>query len=169
MTLSALTPALTQDPLTDEAYRMLSERPGFLIRRLHQIHVAMFMEECAEFNITPVQYSVLTALVERPDLDQAALGAQIGIDRTTTAGVLARLAERGLIQRRASPVDKRMKLAAITAEGKKLLRRMDKKAQRAHDRTIAPLPKEERAVFLRHLLHLVDASNGYGRAPLHLP
>jgi len=157
------------DPLIEEAYRVLAERPGFLIRRLHQIHVAMFMEECTEFNITPVQYSVLTALVDRPDLDQVTLGAQIGIDRTTTAGVLARLAERGLIQRRASPVDKRMKLAAITAEGRKLLRRMDKKAQRAHDRTLAPLPKEDRAVFLRYLLHLVDASNGYGRAPLHLP
>ena len=40
----------------------LQERPGFLIRRLHQIHVALFMEECAAESITPVQYSILTAL-----------------------------------------------------------------------------------------------------------
>lgn len=159
----------TDDTLSDDTYHSLAQRPGFLIRRLHQIHVAMFMEECAEFNITPVQYSVLTVLASMPDIDQVTLGAQIGIDRTTTTGVLARLADRGLITRRASETDRRMRLAAITTEGRKLLRKMDRKAQRAHDRTIAPLPKEERAAFLRSLAHLVDACNDYGRTSLHLP
>jgi hypothetical protein len=30
-------------------------RPGFLVRRLHQISVAIFMEEMASLEITPVQ------------------------------------------------------------------------------------------------------------------
>ncbi|WP_029008804.1 MarR family winged helix-turn-helix transcriptional regulator [Azospirillum halopraeferens] len=154
---------------TDGVDRLLARRPGFLIRRLHQIHIALFIEECAEFNITPVQYSVLSVLAAQGDLDQATLGAQVGIDRTTATGVLARLAERGLVSRRASPTDRRMRLAGITADGRKLLRRMDKKAQLAHDRTIAALPKEDRAVFMRCLAHLVDANNSYGRAPLVLP
>jgi hypothetical protein len=40
----------------------LQERPGFLIRRLHQIHTALFADECAGESITPVQYSILIAL-----------------------------------------------------------------------------------------------------------
>ena len=38
----------------------LSDRPGFLVRRLHQIHLALFAEECAGLDITPVQYSIMT-------------------------------------------------------------------------------------------------------------
>ncbi|MCW2239403.1 MarR family winged helix-turn-helix transcriptional regulator [Azospirillum canadense] len=147
----------------------LAQRPGFLLRRLHQIHVAMFLEECAEFKITPVQYSVLTVLERQPELDQATLGVQVGIDRATMAGVIARLVQRGLLNRSPNPVDRRMKLVSLTADGRKLLRRMDKKAQRAHDRTIAPLSEERRAAFLRDLAYLVGANNGYGRTPLHLP
>ena len=43
----------------------LEQRPGYLIRRLHQIHVALFQKECAAFEITPLQYSLLTALAAR--------------------------------------------------------------------------------------------------------
>ena len=48
----------------------LSQRPGFLIRRLHQIHVALFQEACGEFEITPLQYSLLSALAARETADQ---------------------------------------------------------------------------------------------------
>src|ERR1700760_3299738 len=43
----------------------LDQRPGFLIRRMHQIHVALFQERCAEFELTPLQYSLLSALAVR--------------------------------------------------------------------------------------------------------
>src|SRR5215471_1741011 len=48
-------------------------RPGYLLRRLHQIHYALFFEECAGFDITPVQYGLLTTLSLNPDLDQNSL------------------------------------------------------------------------------------------------
>jgi DNA-binding MarR family transcriptional regulator len=65
----------------------LTSRPGFLIRRLNQIHYAMFLEECRDFNITPVQYGMLTALSVSPGMDQKALGLAVGLDRTNTADV----------------------------------------------------------------------------------
>src|SRR5438046_9479764 len=61
----------------------LEARPGFLIRRLHQIHLSLFAEECAPFNVTPVQYSILTAVTAQPGLEQAALAQEVGIDRAT--------------------------------------------------------------------------------------
>ena len=67
-------------------------RPGYLLRRLHQIHYALFFEECAGFDITPVQYGLLTTLSLNPDLDQNSLARELGIDRTNVADVLNRLA-----------------------------------------------------------------------------
>src|ERR1017187_2232352 len=69
----------------------LASRPGFLIRRLHQIHVALFADECATFDVTPVQYSIMTVVRAQPGLDQVRLAAEVGVDRTTLASVLARL------------------------------------------------------------------------------
>src|SRR5262249_12716010 len=53
-------------------------RPGYLLRRLHQIHYALFFEECAGFDITPVQYGLLTTLSLNPDLDQNSLARHPG-------------------------------------------------------------------------------------------
>ncbi len=75
----------------------LSQRPGFLIRRLQQIHVALFQEACGQFEVTPLQYSLLSALAARETADQTTLAADIALDRTTTTGALKRLAARKLI------------------------------------------------------------------------
>ena len=48
-------------------------RPGHLIRRLQQIAVAIFLEETAQFDITPVQYSALLAVRNHNGLDQTTL------------------------------------------------------------------------------------------------
>ena len=92
-------------------------RPGYLLRRLHQIHYALFFEECARYDITPVQYGLLTTLSLNPNLDQNSLARELGIDRTNVADVLNRLARRGLIERRRSPNDARMVLARLTRAG----------------------------------------------------
>ncbi len=146
----------------------LSERPGFLIRRMHQIHLALFAEECAEFDITPVQYSILTVAGAQPGLDQAQLAYEVGVDRATLANVLARLEGKHLVKRKPSVSDKRVKLVSLTARGAAVLEQMLLPVQRAHDRTIAALPATEQAQFLKLLTRLVDAENAYGRAPLRL-
>ncbi len=151
-----------------DSYRVLARRPGFLIRRLHQIHLALFAEACGAFGVTPVQYSILTIASAQPGLDQAALASAVGIDRTTVADVLARLERRGLVRRSRAARDARLKLVHATIGGRRLLSRMDRHAQRAHERTIAPLPPDERAAFIDALVKLVEAGNGLGRAPLRL-
>lgn len=148
--------------------RQLPQRPGFLIRRLHQIHLALFAEECAAFEVTPVQYSIMTVVGEQPGLEQTRLAYEVGIDRTTLANVVARLESRGIVQRDASPTDRRLRLVTLTKSGAKVLEKMREPARRAHDRTIEALPQRERARFVSLLRRLVDAGNEYGRAPLRL-
>ena len=140
----------------------LGTRPGFLIRRLHQIHVALFAEECAAFDMTPVQYSIMTVLRRSPHLSQAGLGQWVGVDRATLANVVARIEAKGLLFRSSGAADARIKLVRLTPSGRALLRRMDGPALRAHDRTTASLTGAERQQFLAALEKLVDAGNQYG-------
>lgn len=144
-------------------------RPGFLIRRLHQLHGSLFLEETRDFGITPVQYSLMTALAERGELDQNSLALEIGLERTSVAEVVPRLQERGLLERRPSRSDGRVKLVRLTRKGRSLLQRMAPAAQRAHDRTIDQLPATERDAFLLNLIALVEANNDAGTVPFRLP
>jgi DNA-binding MarR family transcriptional regulator len=156
--------------MTDDAaeFADLAQRPGFLIRRLHQIHLALFAEECGGFNVTPVQFSILSAAAAKPDLEQARLAVEIGVDRATLANVLIRLEARGLLQRQAAAQDRRVKRIRLTAAGLALLQQMQRPAARAHARTIEALPAPRRAALVATLRRLVDAGNAHGRAPLRL-
>jgi DNA-binding MarR family transcriptional regulator len=138
-------------------------RPGYLLRRLHQIHYALFFEECAGFDITPVQYGLLTTLSLNPDLDQNSLGRELGIDRTNVADVLNRLARRGLLERRRSAHDRRMVLARLTPSGEKLTKKMYRSMQRAQERLLKPLVPNERQAFIITLIRLIDGNNHLGR------
>jgi DNA-binding MarR family transcriptional regulator len=143
----------------------LWSRPGYLIRRAHQSHTAIFAEECKTFGITPVQYGVLTALLHRPNIDQATLGAEVGIDRTNAADVLERLAERGLVRRTKGAADRRMMLATLTPAGRTLTQAMHPAMERAEARLLESLPEAERRRFMGTLRKLVDALGPNGEAP----
>lgn len=155
-------------PSVEAPKDLLFERPGFLIRRLNQIHFAIFLDECKDFNITPVQYGMLTALSVSPGLDQKALGHELGLDRTNTADVLKRLEERGLVKRRQSTEDGRVKHAFNTAKGEKITKAMYSSMQAAQQKLLEPLNETEREQFMRLLIKLVDGSNELGRASMRL-
>jgi DNA-binding MarR family transcriptional regulator len=154
-------------PATDP-WSVLAARPGFLIRRLHQIHLALFADECAAFGVTPVQFSLLSVLAAQPGLDQAALAFAVGVDRATTANVVARLDQRGLLRRRPGTTDRRVKQMELTQAGHRLLARIDPHARRAHARTLEALRPADRARFVALLRRLVDTGNAHGRAPMSL-
>ena len=143
----------------------LWDRPGYLVRRLHQIHVAMFLEECATFGITPVQYAVMTALLNRPGADQVTIARDAGIDRTNVADVLARLDQRGLIHRETSKEDRRQRIAHLTPEGDRVAREMEHASLSAQSKFMAPLSDEKQTQLMSLMTDLVEANNEFSRAP----
>jgi DNA-binding MarR family transcriptional regulator len=134
----------------------LSQRPGFLIRRLHQIHVALFQEACGEFEVTPLQYSLLSALAVRKTADQTTLAADIALDRTTTTGALKRLAARHLVERAVNDEDRRARLCKLTAA---LLGRIEASARSAHRATLGDLTEREQTVFIDMMQRIVTGAN----------
>ena len=133
-------------------------RPGFLIRRLQQIHTALFAEEIQPERVTPIMYSVLSALDQSGPLDQTTLARMVAIDKTNLADLLERLRKRGLIARHVPRADRRVRVAALTDAGRRLLDALDEKVARAHARTIEVLSPEERAAFVGYLTRIIEAS-----------
>jgi len=143
----------------------LEQQPGYLIRRLQQIAVAIFLEETQGHGVTPVQYAALYAALREPGLDQRTLAATIGFDTSTIGGVIDRLERRALIERRASPTDRRVRLLHVTPAGAALVDALIPAMLKAQQRILAPLPEAERAHFMALLKTAVDGNNDLSRAP----
>ncbi len=144
----------------------LYRRPGFMIRRAHQIAVSVFLEETAELGVTSTQYGILHVLEQRPSIDQITLARLLGLDRSTTGMVLKTLEAGGLVCRVVLPSDKRRRRLELTAAGRELLGKLAVPAGRAVQRVQWPLAGEERQTFILLLEKLTGAFNATSRVPL---
>ena len=140
-----------------ESLAKLYRRPGFIVKRLHQVATAIFLEECGRYNMTPSQYQALCALQEHPGIGQGALGKLTGQDRSTVSLVVKLLLDRGLIRRVVNSSDKRSASLRISESGVQMLREVAPAARRAQDRFLSALPQGKRAEFLALLHRLLDA------------
>ncbi len=131
------------------------QAPGHLVRRAHQRSVAIFMEEMAEFDVTPVQFAILAALLDRSGEDQVTLAAHVALDAATSGSVIGRLEARGWIRREPDQRDRRRKLLWITPDGERAALQMLDAAQRVQDRLVEPLTPDERAQLMHLLARLV--------------
>jgi DNA-binding MarR family transcriptional regulator len=130
---------------------MLSGRPGFLLRRAHQVAVALFADEIGHLDLTPPQHNALSAIKDRPGTHQTELSRVIGYDRATVGALIVGLERRGLITRVGSPLDKRLKISRITPKGTQLLKAASESMGRISERIVEPLSEREREVFIRLL------------------
>lgn len=153
--------ATTDGPL-DALYR----RPGFLLRRAHQISAALFLEETAGLRLTTTQYGAMVVLRARGSLDQVGIATLVGIDRSTTALVVSKLEEAGYIERRDDAVDKRRKIITLSPAGHEVLDQASAPAERARQRVLSAFSAKEAAQFLGLLEQFVEAFNEQTRAPI---
>ncbi len=121
--------------------------PGHLIRRAHQRAVAIFMEETAGFEVTPVQFAILNALIDTPGEDQVTLANRVAFDAATSGSVIGRLEARGWVRREADGRDKRRKLLWVTPDGAAAVEGMKRAVRRTQTRLVAPLTADERLQF----------------------
>jgi DNA-binding MarR family transcriptional regulator len=140
--------------------------PGYLFRRMQQIAVSIFVEECRSFDLTPVQYAALVAIHTHPGIDATRLSAVIAFDRSTLGNVIERLESKALIERKPSREDKRVKLLYLTKSGAAVLRDIMPSVERAQLRMLQPLKPADRKTLLALLTQLVDLNNEASRVPL---
>jgi MarR family transcriptional regulator, lower aerobic nicotinate degradation pathway regulator len=141
-------------------------KPGYLFRRMQQIAVSIFVEECREFDLTPVQYAALVAIQTHPGIDATRLSAVIAFDRSTLGNVIERLEAKGHIERKPSLQDRRVKLLYLTKSGAAVLRDIIPSVDRAQARMLQPLKAPDRKILIALLSQLVDLNNEASRVPL---
>lgn len=153
------------DPVPEAGFAELTEMPGHLLRRCHQIAVSIFIQECKAFALTPLQFIALSALDHHGEMDQNRLGGLTALDRTTIGTVITRLEARRLLTRRRSTTDRRFNAISCTAAGRDLLHRVGPAVEIAQARVLAPLAPQARARFLGDLKRIADGNNLQSRAP----
>jgi DNA-binding MarR family transcriptional regulator len=141
-------------------------KPGYLFRRMQQIAVAIFIEECKAFDLTPVQYAALVAIRTHPGIDATRLSAVIAFDRSTLGSVIERLEAKALIERKPGPNDRRVKLLRLTKAGTTVLYKIIPSVDRAQERMLAPLKPADRKALMALMAQLVDLNNEASRVPL---
>jgi DNA-binding MarR family transcriptional regulator len=134
----------------------LQATPGHLIRRAQQIAVAIFAEQLASADITPVQFAILNALLDSPGIDQVSLAKRVAFDPATSGSVIGRLETKGWVVREADPADRRRKLLVVTPQGVQALASIQADVARVQEKILAPLSPQEQSQFVHLLSRLVQ-------------
>lgn len=142
---------------------------GHLIRRLNQISASVFQSRVSEagYDLTSVQFAALDAIRARPGIDQAGVAGLIAYDRATVGGVIDRLEAKGLINRRVSPRDRRVRQLELTSAGSQALTNLSPVVETLQDEILSGLDAAEKREFLRLAEKAAIAGNKLSRAPLH--
>ncbi len=133
---------------------LVEDHIGFLLRRAHQRHVALFLEITGQHGLTPTQFTALFKTVELGKVTQNLLGRLTAMDPATIQGVVRRLTARGLLCRTHDPMDRRTAVLAPTEAGIALIDRAVACAWRSHDAALAPLNAPEQTQLLALLRKL---------------
>jgi DNA-binding MarR family transcriptional regulator len=154
---SSLLPAIDQ-------LAQLYARPGFLLRRAHQISAAVFEDECRSVGLTPAQFGVMSVLQARPGLDQSSLARALGFDKVTVLRVLRGLEARGLIVRTPIAIRRRSLAISLSDAGRDLLSEAQEPVERAYWRLMAPLNDTQKVQLVALLQTLTKGLESDARA-----
>lgn len=120
---------------------------GRLARRLRQQSLG---------GLTPSQASVISTLDVHGPMTMGRLAEHEGIAKPSVTGIVGRLVQKGLVEKKEDSSDRRSSIVAITPEGSQLLeqRRRERTAYLA--RRIEGLDGDDRAVLERAVMLLEE-------------
>ena len=133
----------------EPASYQLQEQIGFVLRRAHQRHLAIFAARIAD--LTPPQFAAIAMLHEKGDTSQNHLGQMVAMDAATIKGVIDRLKARGLVSVDKDKSDRRRLIVRLSSEGKRAVQELLPLAREITDETISPLTQRETETLSRLL------------------
>jgi DNA-binding MarR family transcriptional regulator len=132
-------------------FGLLSGLIGYQVRRAQVAVFQHFAAAFADLELTPGQFGALVLIQANAGLSQSALGAALGVDRSTVVPLIDRLEARGLVVRAASPRDRRSHALQLSPAGVRLMAEAERQV-RAHEAAIAGrLDATERQTLLELL------------------
>jgi DNA-binding MarR family transcriptional regulator len=133
---------------------VLTDRAAFLLRLALGRAERMGERALLTVGLKGREYGALALLAAGDVSVQRALGAVLGLDRTTTAALLRHLEEAGLVSRRRDPANRRAYRLALTAEGERHRAAAADVLHACDDHFLEVLSGAERAELIRLLRKL---------------
>ncbi len=127
------------------------EMAGHWIRRLNQISTQVFSRNMQKsgYDLTPVQFAAMDAIVTHPGIDQASVAAKIAYDRATIGGVIDRLEHKGFVARHVSKTDRRARDVRATKAGELAYQSILPIVAALQNEVLEGLTDDEKSTFLR--------------------
>jgi MarR family transcriptional regulator, organic hydroperoxide resistance regulator len=115
-------------------------RVWFRFIRLHRRVSAAIATEMRALGLSIPQFDLLSTLTEREGLTQQELAERLYVTKGNVSGLVDRLVEAGLVERRPSPGDRRSHALHLTREGRRLAERAMAAQKRYVRQTLGRLP-----------------------------
>ncbi|MET1155750.1 MarR family transcriptional regulator [Arthrobacter sp.] len=126
----------------------------FLTARARSLGSGRANKMLAELDLKVRSYSVLSLACSGQNPSQRELADFLSLDPSQIVALVDQLEKRGAVTREADPRDRRSKVIAPTAAGRRLYKRADAIVRQASDHSLAQLNDQERET-LRDLLRRI--------------
>jgi DNA-binding MarR family transcriptional regulator len=136
----------------------LMRHTGFLISRVGMVARKRFGEQLEGIGLNVRMWGALNVLDAEGALTQHALGKCVGVDPSSMVATIDELEEKGLVERRRHPTDRRAHALHLTAKGRATLANGRELARGAQDQLLAPLGAQEREQLHELLLRVAVAA-----------
>ena len=137
-------------------YPVPSGSLAFLLAQVGAHSAFRFAERLAPLQVTPAHAGILRVLDQADGLSQQALGEKLRVFPSRLVELLDGLEERGLVERRASPTDRRRHALYLTEKGRKMLQQIDRVAGEHQDALCTALTEPEQAQLAALLRRIAD-------------
>lgn len=127
---------------------------GFLVNDVARLLRTNYDRSMRELGLTRSQWWVLTHLYFHEGISQTALSSLLEIERATLGRLLDRLEDKGQVERRADPHDRRIKRVYLSGEVEELMQVMRHKAAEIRSIALSGMTPEEQNRFIETLIQV---------------
>jgi DNA-binding MarR family transcriptional regulator len=132
---------------------------AFLLSQLGHRSASVFADLIASIYLTPPHAGILRAIAADPGRSQQALSGQLGLLPSRVVAYVDELEDRGYVERRRNPDDRRLHALHLTASGKKVISKIGDLG-RQHDRLLTAGLDTQQRDTLHQLLSMIAEHQG---------
>lgn len=132
---------------------------AFLLAQVGQHAADLFAERISSVGLTPPQAGILRVIAREPGQSQQALSNHLDLLPSRVVVFLDDLEERGYIERRRNPNDRRLHALHLTPHGEELMKQLSMLAREHEHRLTAGLSPQQRSALQESLQAIANQQN----------